>query len=147
MVDGWFSAGDIATRDADGYFFLVDRKKDMIFRGGYITFARARVEEVLYRHDAVAEAAVIGVPDEHYVEEVKAVVLLKPGTEAGEAEIIDICKSKLAACKYPSTVEIRESLSKGATGKFLKRELWKGKVVNNARADAVLSAKSSDHAR
>lgn len=140
--DGWFSTGDIATRDANGYFFIVDRKKDMIIRGGYNVYPR-EIEEVLYQYEAIADAAVIGVPHEHYGE-LKAVIALKPGMEAGETEIIDFCKSKLASYKYPRMVETRESLPKGATGKILKRELRKGKVINNAHANAVLAAQSPE---
>jgi len=120
--DGWFATGDIAYRDEDGFYFIVDRKKDMIIRGGFNVYPR-EVEEVLYAHPAVLEAAVIGVKHESHGEEVKAVIALKPGHSATPADIIAYCKEKLAAYKYPRVVEFRGSLPKTATGKILKREL------------------------
>lgn len=122
IVAGWFKTGDIATRDDDGYYFIVDRKKDMIIRGGYNVYPR-EIEEVLYAHPAIAEAAVIGVPHDSHGEEVKAIVALKPGATATPEEIIAYCKEHLAAYKYPRIVEIRDALPKGPTGKILKREL------------------------
>jgi long-chain acyl-CoA synthetase len=122
IKDGWFTTGDIATRDADGYYFIVDRKKDMIIRGGFNVYPR-EVEETLYAHPAVAEAAVIGVPHASHGEEVKAILALKPGAAATAEEIIAYCKEHLAAYKYPRVVEFRASLPKGPTGKILKREL------------------------
>jgi long-chain acyl-CoA synthetase len=119
---GWFSTGDVAHRDDDGYYFIVDRKKDMIIRGGFNVYPR-EIEEVLYAHEAVLEAAVIGVPHESHGEEVKAVIALKPGKETTPEAIIAYCKERLAAYKYPRIVEFRESLPKTATGKILKREL------------------------
>ncbi|KAB2904686.1 MAG: long-chain fatty acid--CoA ligase [Kofleriaceae bacterium] len=122
IVDGWFHSGDIGTRDKDGYYYIVDRKKDMIIRGGFNVYPR-ELEEVLYAHPAVAEAAVVGVPHESHGEEVKAVLALKPGQSATAEEIIAYCKERLAAYKYPRIVEFREALPKGPTGKILKREL------------------------
>jgi len=122
IKEGWFSTGDVAHRDAEGYYFIVDRKKDMIIRGGFNVYPR-EIEEVLYAHPAVAEAAVIGVPHESHGEEVKAVLALKPGQKATAEEIIAYTKEKLAAYKYPRIVEFRDSLPKTATGKILKREL------------------------
>jgi len=119
---GWFHTGDIGTRDEEGYYFIVDRKKDMIIRGGYNVYPR-EIEEVLYAHPAVAEAAVIGVPHESHGEEVKAVLALKEGQSADQDAIIAYCKEKLAAYKYPRIVEIIDALPKGPTGKILKREL------------------------
>jgi long-chain acyl-CoA synthetase len=119
---GWFSTGDVAHRDEDGYYFIVDRKKDMIIRGGFNVYPR-EIEEHLYTHPAVLEAAVIGVPHESHGEEVKAVLALKPGQTVTAEQIIAFCKEKLAAYKYPRTVEFRDSLPKTATGKILKREL------------------------
>jgi long-chain acyl-CoA synthetase len=120
--DGWFKTGDVATRDDDGYYFIVDRKKDMIIRGGFNVYPR-EVEEVLYGHPAVAEAAVIGVPHESHGEEIKAIVAFKPGKSATELDLTEHCKVKLAAYKYPRVIEIRDALPKGPTGKILKREL------------------------
>ena len=122
LRNGWFHTGDIGIEDEEGYFFIVDRKKDMILRGGFNVYPR-EVEEVLYAHPAIMEAAVIGVPDEEHGEEVKAVVALKPGHEVAPEELVTYCKEHLAAYKYPRIVEIRDSLPKGPTGKILKREL------------------------
>ncbi|HKE17055.1 MAG TPA: long-chain fatty acid--CoA ligase [Kofleriaceae bacterium] len=122
IVDGWFRSGDIGTRDADGYYYIVDRKKDMIIRGGFNVYPR-EIEEVLYAHPGVLEAAVVGVPHASHGEEVKAVIALSPGHTATPEDIIAYCKSKLAAYKYPRLIEFRDSLPKGPTGKILKREL------------------------
>ncbi|MEO7913350.1 MAG: long-chain fatty acid--CoA ligase [Roseiflexaceae bacterium] len=119
---GWFFTGDVAYQDADGYFFIKDRVKDMIIRGGFNVYPR-EIEEVLYGHQAVAEAAVIGIHDLALGEEIKAVVAFKPGQNADAQAIIDYCKERLAAYKYPRSVEIRDTLPKTATGKILKREL------------------------
>jgi long-chain acyl-CoA synthetase len=119
---GWFHSGDIGHRDADGCYWIVDRKKDMILRGGFNVYPR-EVEEVLYQHEAVVEAAVIGVPHESHGEEVKAVVALKPDAKLTAEELQTFCKDRLAAYKYPRIVEFRDSLPKGPTGKILKREL------------------------
>ena len=120
--NGWFKTGDIATVDADGYYFIVDRKKDMIIRGGFNVYPR-EIEETLYGHPAIGEAAVIGVPHDSHGEEVKAVIAFKPGQSATTEEIIAYCKEHLAAYKYPRIIEIRPELPKGPTGKILKREL------------------------
>jgi long-chain acyl-CoA synthetase len=122
IKDGWFASGDVAQRDAEGYYFIVDRKKDMIIRGGYNVYPR-EIEEHLYAHPSIGEAAVIGVPHPSHGEEVKAVVALKPGQSATPEAIIEYCKTKLAAYKYPRIVEIVDALPKGPTGKILKREL------------------------
>jgi long-chain acyl-CoA synthetase len=122
IKDGWFSTGDIAQRDEDGFYFIVDRKKDMIIRGGFNVYPR-EIEEVLYAHPAIGEVAVIGVKHERHGEEIKAVVAFKPGQEASVDGLILYCKEHLAAYKYPRIVEVRESLPKTATGKILKREL------------------------
>jgi len=122
IKNGWFATGDIAHRDDDGYYFIVDRKKDMIIRGGFNVYPR-EVEEVLYAHPAIAEAAVIGVSHQSHGEEVKAIASLKPGATATAEEIIAYCRERLAAYKYPRVVEFRDSLPKGPTGKILKREL------------------------
>jgi long-chain acyl-CoA synthetase len=122
VIDGWFHTGDIGPVDEDGYYYIVDRKKDLIIRGGFNVYPR-EIEEVLYGHPAIAEAAVIGVPHESHGEEVKAIVALKPGAEATEDELIAYCKEHLAAYKYPRSFEFRDELPKGPTGKILKREL------------------------
>jgi long-chain acyl-CoA synthetase len=118
--DGWFRTGDMATVDEDGYFFIVDRKKDMIIRGGYNVYPR-EIEEVLYEHPAVSEAAVVGVPDDAMGEEVGAAVVLK-----GEADADDIrafVRERVAAYKYPRRIWFLDELPKGPTGKILKREI------------------------
>jgi len=118
---GWFHSGDIGIRDPDGSYRIVDRKKDMIIRGGFNVYPR-EVEEVLYAHPAIVEAAVIGVPHESHGEEVKAVVVSRDPSLEKDA-LIAWCKQRLAAYKYPRLVEFSESLPKGPTGKILKREL------------------------
>jgi long-chain acyl-CoA synthetase len=122
---GWFCTGDLAYADKDGYLFIVDRKKDMVIRGGYNIYPR-EVEEVLFTHPAIAEAAVIGVPHPSMGEEVVAIVVLKPGADATEEDIIRYCKQRLAAYKYPRQVRFASELPKGPTGKILKRELRAG---------------------
>jgi long-chain acyl-CoA synthetase len=119
---GWFHSGDIGVRDAEGAFSIVDRKKDMILRGGFNVYPR-EVEEVLYAHDAIIEVAVIGVPHESLGEEIKAIVVAKPETGLDQQAVIAWCKQRLAAYKYPRIVEFSEGLPKGSTGKILKREL------------------------
>ncbi len=120
--DGWFKTGDIATIDEDGYFFIVDRKKDLIIRGGYNVYPR-EIEEVIYEHPAVREAAVVGVAHDELGEEVGAAVALKEGEQASEDEIRTHCKEQVAAYKYPRRVWFVDELPKGPTGKILKREI------------------------
>ncbi|MFJ5723061.1 acyl-CoA synthetase [Streptomyces sp. NPDC093149] len=120
--DGWFHSGDLARVDEDGYYFVVDRKKDLIIRGGYNVHPR-EVEEVLHEHPAVAEAAVVGVPHETLGEEIAAVVTLRDDARITAAEIRDHVKERVAAYKYPRIVRFTDSLPKGATGKILKREI------------------------
>ena len=119
---GWFHTGDLGYADDDGFFYIVDRKKDLVIRGGYNVYPR-EVEEVLYEHPAVAEAAVIGRPDPKLGEEVVAYVALKPGASAEPDELISFTKERLAAYKYPREVRVVDELPKGATGKILKKEL------------------------
>ncbi len=118
----WFYTGDMARIDDDGYFFIVDRKKELIIRGGYNVYPR-EIEEVLYEHPAVREAAVVGVPHAELGEEVGAVVALKPGMSATESELRDHVKANIAAYKYPRHVWFVEDLPKGPTGKILKRAI------------------------
>ena len=122
LKNGWFHSGDIGYRDEDGCYFIVDRKKDMILRGGFNVYPR-EVEEVLYEHEEVVEAAVIGIPHESHGEEVKAFVSLLPDARTTAEELKAFCKDRLAAYKYPRIVEIISELPKGPTGKILKREL------------------------
>ena len=120
IVDGWFHTGDLGRVDVGGIFTVVDRKKDLIIRGGYNVYPR-EVEEILYEHPAVAEAAVIGVPHPELGEEVAAAVTLRPGRNASEDELRQFVKDRLAAYKYPRHVRIVDALPKGPTGKILKR--------------------------
>jgi long-chain acyl-CoA synthetase len=122
MTGGWFHTGDLGYVDEDGFFFIVDRKKDMIIRGGENIYPR-EVEDVIYTHPAVAEAAVIGVPDDRLGQEVKAVVALRPGHSVDEEELIGYVRERVASYKYPRSIEFREHLPMNATGKILKREL------------------------
>jgi long-chain acyl-CoA synthetase len=120
--DGWFHTGDLAKVDEDGYFYIVDRKKDLIIRGGYNVYPR-EIEEVLYEHPAVAEAAVIGLPHSSLGEEVAAAVALKPGTAITADELRDYVKSQVAAYKYPRHLWLVDALPKGPTGKIQKRDI------------------------
>jgi long-chain acyl-CoA synthetase len=122
MRGGWFHSGDLGRMDEDGYFFIVDRKKDMILRGGYNVYPR-EVEEVIYEHPAVSEVAVVGVPDESKGEEVGAAVVVRPGAELDAGELCEFVKQRVAAYKYPRLIWFVDELPKGPTGKILKREI------------------------
>ena len=122
IPDGWFRTGDLGRIDEDGYYFIVDRKKEMIIRGGYNVYPR-EIEEVLYEHPAVFEAAVIGMPHGELGEEVGAAVVLKPGASATPQELQQYAKDRVAAYKYPRKVWLVEALPKGPTGKILRREV------------------------
>lgn len=122
--NGWFHTGDVGYRDKDGYFFIVDRKSDMIIRGGENIYPR-EIDEVLYQHPAVAAAATIGIPDPLYGEEVAAFVVLKDGLKVSEEELISYCTERLADYKCPKSIRIVRDIPKGPTGKLLKRELAK----------------------
>ncbi|MFB7512736.1 long-chain fatty acid--CoA ligase [Streptomyces sp. NPDC056144] len=120
--DGWLFTGDLARVDEEGYYSIVDRKKDLIIRGGYNVYPR-EIEEVLYEHPAVAEAAVVGLPDEVLGEEVGAAVALRPGASVTPEELRAFVREQVAAYKYPRHVWLVDALPKGATGKILKREV------------------------
>ena len=120
--DGWFHTGDMAKVDEDGYFFIVDRKKDMIIRGGYNVYPR-EIEEILYEHPTVREVAVVGIPHDELGEEIGAAVALKNGAETTADELRAYVKEQVAAYKYPRQVWFVEDLPKGPTGKILKREI------------------------
>jgi long-chain acyl-CoA synthetase len=122
MRGGWFHTEDIGTLDADGYLSIVDRKTDMILRGGFNVYPR-ELEELLMTHPAVSLVAVVGVPDERLGEEVKAFIVKRPGASVSEADIVAWTRENCAAYKYPRIVEFRDSLPMGATGKILKRAL------------------------
>lgn len=122
IQDGWFRSGDLAKKDADGFYYIVDRSKDMIIRGGFNVYPR-EIEEVLMTHPAVSLCAVIGVPHESHGEEIKAFVVPTPGTEVDPDEIVAWSKEQIAAYKYPRVVQVVDSLPMTSTGKILKREL------------------------
>jgi long-chain acyl-CoA synthetase len=122
MRGGWFHTGDIGYRDEDGFFYIVDRKKDLVIRGGFNVYPR-EIEEVLHQHPAVREAAVIGRPDARLGEEVVAFVSLRTGSSAEPAEVVAFCRERLAAYKYPREVVVVDDLPKGPSGKVLKTEL------------------------
>jgi long-chain acyl-CoA synthetase len=122
IPDGWFRSGDLARQDEDGYYFIVDRKKEMIIRGGYNVYPR-EIEEALYEHPAVAEAACIGISHPDLGEEVVAAVALKPGASADPAELQAFVKERVAAYKYPRHVWLVDALPKGPTGKILRRSV------------------------
>ncbi|HJP92825.1 MAG TPA: class I adenylate-forming enzyme family protein [Pyrinomonadaceae bacterium] len=129
--NGWFHTGDIGYRDADGFYYIVDRKSDMIIRGGENIYPR-EIDEVLYQHPSIGAAAAVGVPDKLYGEDVAAVVVLKPGVSVSEQEVIDFCKARLADYKCPKTVRFIDDIPKGPTGKLLKRELAKMLAADDA---------------
>ncbi len=122
MRNGWFHSGDMARVDEDGYFYIVDRKKDLIIRGGYNVYPR-EVEEVLYEHPKIREAAVVGVPHDEWGEEIGAAVVLHEGEELSAEEVSAYVKERIAAYKYPRVVWFLDDLPKGPTGKILKREI------------------------
>jgi long-chain acyl-CoA synthetase len=122
LREGWLHSGDLGYEDEDGYLFIVDRKKDLIIRGGYNVYPR-EIEEVLYSHPDVSEAAVIGKPDERLGEDVLAVIVRRTGSKVTSEEIIDYCKERLAAYKYPREVRFIDEMPVGSTGKILKKAL------------------------
>ncbi len=122
LKDGWLHTGDVARMDESGYFYIVDRKKDLIVASGYNVYPR-EIEEVLFEHPDVAEAVAIGIPDEYRGETVKAFVVKRSGASTTEEEVLDFCKERLAAYKTPKAVEFREELPKSAVGKLLRRVL------------------------
>ncbi len=131
LTDGWYHTGDVCVRDDEGFYYIVDRARDMIISGGLNVYP-AEVEGALYRHPAVAECAVVGVPDDRWGESVLAFVVLRPGHAATEEDIIDVARRHLAGYKKPRAVTFVADLPKGSTGKILKRELrapfWEGKA-------------------
>src|SRR4029450_11292825 len=122
--NGWFHTGDIGYRDKDGFYYIVDRKSDMIIRGGENIYPR-EIDEVLYQHPQVAAAAVVGVPDQLYGEEVAAFVGPREGPLVSAEELMEFCKARLADYKCPKTIRFVKDIPKGPTGKLLKRELAK----------------------
>jgi long-chain acyl-CoA synthetase len=122
--NGWFHTGDIGYRDKDGFYYIVDRKSDMIIRGGENIYPR-EIDEVLYQHPSIAAAAVVGIPDELYGEEVAAFVVLKDNSTVTEDDILEFCSQRLANYKCPKSIRFVKEIPKGPTGKLLKRELAK----------------------
>jgi fatty-acyl-CoA synthase len=131
LRDGWMHTGDAGMLDAEGYLYIQDRVKDMIVSGGENIYPR-EVEEVLFQHAAVADAAVIGVPDAAFGEAVKAIVVLRQGARASAGEIMEFCKGRLGGYKRPRSVDFLDALPRNPSGKVLKRELrepyWKGQT-------------------
>lgn len=132
LKDGWLSTGDIAQMDDEGYFYIVDRKKDMIIAGGFNVYPR-EVDEVLYQHPKIAEAVSAGVPDAYRGETVKAFIVLKEGCDATDKEIIAFCKEKLAPYKVPKMVEFRKELPKSAVGKILRKILRDEEIAKSKK--------------
>jgi acyl-CoA synthetase (AMP-forming)/AMP-acid ligase II len=130
LRDGWLMTGDAASMDADDYVYIQDRVKDMIISGGENIYPR-EVENVLFDHPAIAEAAVIGVPDDRWGETVKAIVVLRSGSRASSEELVDFCRERLAGFKLPRSVDFLDAIPRTTTGKVLKRELrepyWAGR--------------------
>ena len=123
LIDGWMYSGDIAEMSADGFLYIVDRKKDLIIRGGF-NILPSEVENALYRHPAILEAAVVGTPDPEWGEAVRAFVACKQGVSTTSEELVAWCRSEgLPSIKVPESIEIMESLPKNAVGKIAKREL------------------------
>ena len=131
IVDGWFYTGDAGYFDADGYLYIHDRVKDMIVSGAENVYP-AEVENALMSHPAIADAAVIGVPDDKWGEAVKAIVVLKPGVEASAEDIIAFCKTRIASYKTPKSIDFIAALPRNPSGKILRRELrdpyWAGRA-------------------
>ena len=131
--DGWLHTGDIATQDEDGFFFIIDRKKDMIIAGGFNIYPR-EIDEVLHQHAKIQAAVSVGIPDDYRGETVKAFIVLKNGEHATAEEIISFCREKLAAYKVPKIVEFRESLPQSAVGKVLRRMLRDEEIKNRSNS-------------
>lgn len=135
LVIDWLLTGDMAKMDEDGYFYIVDRKKDVIIAGGYNIYPR-EVEEVLYAHPAIQEACVVGVPDAYRGETVAAYIVLKPGMSLSQAELERYCRENLAAFKIPRIIEFRSELPKSAVGKILRRQLRDEAVKAQAKVSS-----------
>ncbi|KHJ70257.1 long-chain-fatty-acid--CoA ligase [Rhodococcus sp. Chr-9] len=142
MRDGWLRTGDLARRDADGFYYIVDRAKDLIVRGGFNVYPR-EIEEVLITHEAVSLAAVVSVPHEVYGEEVGAFVILEAGAQITEEELISWCRDRMAGYKYPRSIEIVTTLPTTATGKILKRELVATVRTSTVSAGVVSASTTS----
>src|SRR6056297_3164708 len=133
LRNNWLYTGDIAYMDEDGYFFIVDRKKDLIISGGYNIYPR-EIDEVLHEHPKIKEAVAVGVPHQTRGEIIKAYVVVQPGENLTRAEVISLCREKLANYKIPKKVEFRDELPKTLVGKVLRRALREEEVVKLERA-------------
>jgi long-chain acyl-CoA synthetase len=133
LTEGWLHTGDIAKMDEEGYFYIVDRKKDMIISGGYNVYPRD-IEEVFFEHPKVLEASAIGVPHPHRGEAVKMFVVLKEGESATVEELLEYCRTKLAKYKWPAEIEFRDELPKTNVGKVLKKDLRKEELQKRGEA-------------
>ena len=122
LKEGWLYSGDVAIKDEDGFYFIVDRTKEMIIRGGLNVYPR-EVEEVMMKHEAVSLVAVIGIPDEKMGEEIRACVVLKPGKSVSDPELMAWTKENIAAYKYPRQIRFMDALPMSATGKIMKKEI------------------------
>jgi long-chain acyl-CoA synthetase len=138
---GWFHTSDLGYRDDDGFFYVIDRKSDMIIRGGENIYPR-EIDEVLYQHPDVKDAATIGVPDPLYGEEVKSFVVLREGRNIGESQLLSFCQERLASFKCPKSIEFLDDIPKGPTGKLLKREL--ARQTSDRRAAGGLNQPQSE---
>lgn len=145
LRNGWLYTGDIARMDEEGYFYIVDRKKDMILASGFNIYPRD-IEEVLYEHPKVKEAVAAGVPDRYRGETVKAYIVLKPGENATEQEFMDYCRTKLAAFKAPRAIEFRDSLPRTIVGKVLRRQLIAEEMAKLAQLEATSKEEGNSEA-
>ncbi|MBK5093333.1 MAG: AMP-binding protein, partial [Actinobacteria bacterium] len=136
LRDGWLYTGDIGTVDEDGYFYIVDRKKDMIIAGGFNIYPR-EIDEVLFEHSKVQEGVAVGIPDEYRGETVKAYIVLKEGETCTEEEIIVFCRERLAAYKAPRIVEFRDELPKTLVGKVLRRALLEEEIARRKESGEI----------
>jgi long-chain acyl-CoA synthetase len=134
LKDGWLYTGDLGYMNEDGYFFIVDRKKDMIIASGYNVYPR-EIEEILYEHEDIQETVVIGVPDPYRGETVKAFIVLKEGKHVTESEVNEFCRKYLAPYKVPRQFEFRNELPKTAIGKILRRQLVEEEKQRQAKED------------
>jgi long-chain acyl-CoA synthetase len=140
--DGWLYTGDIARMDEEGYFYILDIKKDMIIAGGFNIYPKD-IDQVLAEHPKVAEAIAVGIPDRYRGETVKAVVVLKPGQSASEEEILDFCRKNLAKYKVPTQVEFRQALPKSTSRKILRRILRQEEIKKRLTAESAENAEKN----
>jgi long-chain acyl-CoA synthetase len=140
--DGWLYTGDIARMDEEGYFYILDIKKDMIIAGGFNIYPKD-IDQILAEHPKVADAIAVGIPDRYRGETVKAVVVLKPGQSASEEEILDFCRKNLAKYKVPTQVEFRQALPKSSSRKILRRILRQEEIKKRLTAESAENAEKN----